>query len=243
MGQVDRIVNTDDELRMAEARLRDRGGEGRVVVVGVRTTNLQPEARAHPRVDVWESTELKNGSAPLLPSSTAVVICARFCSHRMTDGLRKQAHDRRAFMFGGLKQTGEIRSILNKLLGLDEVPERVRELAILTGMPDVVEQAVGRINERLGMDVQTREFMEYDPDERGGPVTQSIVRSMERRPEPEGEGGAVESRLEDAIKLVAESITALALVKEELERTRGEVAAARKDIEIVKKFKALLGSV
>jgi hypothetical protein len=242
MGQIDRIVNTDDELRVAQARLADRGGEGRVVVVGARTTNLQPGARNHPRVDVWESTELKNGSAPLLPSSTAVVICTRFCSHRMTDGLRKQAQDRRAFMFGGLKQTGEIRSILGKLLHLDEVPERVVEMAVLAGMPERVEQAVSAANERLGMDVRTREFVEYDPDERGGPVTQSIVRSMERRAEPEG-GDAVENRLDDAIKMVAEAVTALVLVKEELERTRGEVAAARKDIEIVKKFKALLGSV
>ena len=254
MGQVDRIVNSDDELRVARERL-DNLPSATVLVVGSRTTNIQPEARNHPRVDVWESTEYDKGRIPSLPAATAVVIFTRFCSHRMTVGVRHQAEAQGAFVFGGLKQTGEIRSILGSLLDLHPVPASAIGAATMAEAPEPFLQSLAeRFDTRLGVAVTAEELRAYSPTQEGGPMAQGIVRSIEERkgkPEPVDtmaqakitSPATMESRIDDMSKLITESVAALTLVRDDLERVKGELKTRDEQYQTVRKLKDLLGNL
>ena len=223
-------LQSADEINVARKILDDRP-ETKILIIGGRTTNIQREARQHPRVLCWESTELqsKNASAPIMPTSVSVVIITRFCSHVLFHNVKRQAEQRRAFVFGGFKQTGEMRHILQELLALkaatnvdkddeaDQIPEEP--------MPTTKTPAMQVVS-----------------------TPAPAIEVVASTPAPNEE--ALEMRLDEAVRLVTESMdaldtarTSLGLVRDELTRTKSVIHANREQLDTLRKLKSLLGAL
>lgn len=219
-----------DELQAAK-RLFDANTATKILVVGGRTTNLQRAAREHPRVVCWESTMLsKSGNAPTMPSTIGVVIMTRFVGHNVFNPIKQQAADRRAFMFGGLLQTGEVRHILTELLGLSYEPQTVAE---------------AEDNEHATeQDIQETPMAWTEPAKAR---VEPITAVMTNTPTNEGQ---LDARLDEAVKLVHDTIKsletagmALALVHDELVRTKEVIRGHAEEFDTLRKFKTLLGGI
>lgn len=237
-----------DEINTAK-RLLDQRPTAKILVVGGRTTNLQRDARSHPRVICWESTTMsKTGTVPIMPSAAAVVIVTRFCGHNVTESLKKQVADRHAFMFGGLKQTGEVRHILSFLLDLKPVPAVVTDIIANPTSdfePDTEQDALVEVE--TPVKDSTLALVQAAA---ASPSPVLIDRPSPLAAPPPSNDAQLEMRLDEAVRLVTESLAslanaaqALALVRDELTRTKAVIHANSEQLDTLRKLKALLGNL
>jgi hypothetical protein len=90
---------------------------GTVLVVGARSSNFSEDFRNHPRITVWDSTDAATFQRDL-PDNTRVIVSTRFIGHQLFGRLHKLARRRRLLMVPGLKNTGEIKTMLEHALGM-----------------------------------------------------------------------------------------------------------------------------
>lgn len=200
----------------------------KILVVGGRTTNLQRQAREHPRVIVWESTHLQGRrEPPTLPSNVSVVMLSRFCSHHVTDYLRSETKKSGAFLFSGLLQTGQIRSHMATLLGLN-----AQTVAEGDDIGETIIDAPGVNPLAVKRDFLPTRIEPAEPTEVTS--TPAPVASSEEQ---------MEARLEEAVRLVTESMAALSVVRDELQATRDVIHQNREQLQTLRQLKSLLGKI
>lgn len=203
----------------------------KILVVGGRTTNLQRQAREHPRVIVWESTHLQGRrEPPTLPSNVSVVMLSRFCSHHVTDYLRSETKKSGAFLFSGLLQTGQIRSHMATLLGLN-----AQTVAEGDDIGETIIDAPGMNPLAVKRDSLPPRSEPVTVDLPAPPTpTPTAVASSEEQ---------MEARLEEAVRLVTESMAALSVVRDELQATRDVIHQNREQLQTLRQLKSLLGKI
>lgn len=91
--------------------------EGIVLIVGVKTSNLNEELRNHPRVVIWDSQQ-EHWTSKDLPANTRAVFMTRFISHNAYDHVISQVRKRKLTVFNP-EGTGLIAKQVKELLNLN----------------------------------------------------------------------------------------------------------------------------
>src|SRR5262245_35027478 len=98
---------------------------GKVLVVGMKATNLPEELREHPRVIVWSSQE-ERWTDKDIPSNTRAVFITRWISHVDFNNIIKQARKRGITVFNQ-EGTGLITKRIRELLSLNKTEQQLVE--------------------------------------------------------------------------------------------------------------------
>jgi hypothetical protein len=206
MGE--RIIQAT-EIDKAKERF-EQMRDSKILIVGVRPTNLQREAREHPRIIIWDPTDRFNGM-PVVPTNVSVIMCTKVCSHQVSQGLRKAASDRKAFMFSGLITGGEIRRHLAELLNLDrsKTHEGTSDDLGEVSMPPAPTPSAPRL------------VVAPAP-----PKPPEVPMPTQTAP-PTYASANPDAVLDDAVEMLANGIAAMQLAREQLVRAKEQLAAAR----------------
>lgn len=98
--------------KRAQAQVVVRRGQ-RIIVIGAMPTNLPPELRDHPFIEVWQGDNgLKRRS---IPESAGMILHTRFVAHADLDRFRQQAHRRGIDFYPQPFTTGDLHEILAPL--------------------------------------------------------------------------------------------------------------------------------
>jgi len=90
---------------------------GVLLVVGARTTNIDPAWREHPRVVFWDSTDPSTARSDV-PTNARAIIYTRWVSHAVTDRLIKTARDRKLTIFPMITSTHTLNDKIGEVLGV-----------------------------------------------------------------------------------------------------------------------------
>lgn len=215
-------IQQSEELTHALAAFAKRPGS-KVLVVGVRGHNVQQGARDHDRVTLWESTELDRArNMPTIPHDVSVIMVARFCGHHVTQAITPVAKQRGIFLFSGLRQTGEIRKVLDALLDLKRNAAEERQIAEQEDAGVMIPAAVAPARPQL-------------VEERRTPP--------QPRPELTGAPTRLEAGIDEATRLISESIAALTIVREELGSIKELAALQNEEGKKLAALRALLKDI
>lgn len=97
---------------------------GTVLIVGVKSSNLDDEIRTHPRVTLWDSQN-ENWQGKSVPDNTRVIFMTRFISHRTSEMLLSEARKKQLTIFNP-EGTGIIAKQVRELLAITPKTDAVR---------------------------------------------------------------------------------------------------------------------
>lgn len=209
MGE--RIVQAT-EIDKAKERF-EQMKDSKILIAGVKLHNLQREARNHPRIIIWDPTDRFNGM-PTVPTNVSVFMVTAICSHQVSQGLRKAAQDRRAFMFSGLITPGVIRKHLAVLLNLDKdkthegTSDDLGEVAMPAPAPAA----------RLVANPQPQKVVEVPMPAPTQTAVPTAFAASTANPD---------AALDNAIDMLGNGIAAMQLAKEQLINAKAQLAQAR----------------
>lgn len=210
-------ISKATEIDLARERF-EQARDSKILIVGVKPNNLQRMARGNDRVILWESTDRFRGATPIMPTNVSVVMCTRFCSHQVSQDLRRMANDRKAFMFSGLVSPGEVRKNLVELLQLDSA--KTHEGASDENLGEVEMPPVAK-----PLPSPTPRLVAAPPP----PTTPTPKPEVTMaQPQPAMFGSAnPDAVLDDAVEMLGNGIAAMQLAKEQLIKAKQQLALAK----------------
>lgn len=204
---------------------------GTVVVVGVRSTNLDAVYREHPRVVVWESTDPKSLNKDL-PTNARAVVMTRFVDHTLSGRIIEQARQRNLTLFPML-ETGQIKAQLDELLDMNakETPKeppkkgQLKDFVAKNSDPNAnVKSETSRL-----MSLASKAGIKTTP----GSVEQAI--RVHRRSILHGKPSSILTKSQQLVKVLDDCIAGLELLREEVQRIEKENSEMKAKLEAVRR--------
>jgi hypothetical protein len=103
--------------------IKELSPTGKVLVVGGRLTNLQPEFRDHPRVIFWGCLN-HNVNKKTIPVGVEIILFFRFIKHKHLEKVEKLAIQSGVYFDYRYRNTGEMNRLLRQLLNEPAEPPK-----------------------------------------------------------------------------------------------------------------------
>jgi hypothetical protein len=211
---------------------------GTVLIVGVKSSNLNDEIRTHPRVTIWDSQQ-EHWTNKDIPSNVRAIFITRFIGHAQFDKILTEARKKQLTIFNP-EGTGMIAKQVRELLALTPKDSSVQEKPMqergkLTPLHPFIDLSKGNLENARILMVRANE-LKIDTTEKSLAQMVSVRR---RKMRGTAVPKSIQSKLDVSVEILDNMIRELKDMRDFLISTTEENKVLRAKMENFKKLMEL----